>query len=345
MSQRCELEVFCGTGGVGKTTLATSRAIHLASLGRRVLLITIDPARRLKQVLGLDLHKFGKIEEVNLTLENNQHITFDAELLNPKETLKRISGANDDVHSNPILDILLRPYGGLNEIMSVLEVQFHLEQNNYETIVLDTPPGQHFIDFVEAAKKIETFFDNSFLDFFAYLNKKIETNVRPPSFLKKIVSSGVKKLLGYLEIVTGKDFVELFVDTIYILNLNKEVFLTAKDFQLQLKNEEYNHWFVILSVEQSKVDSMQDLLSQFNEITKGKKTILINKSLKSTLDAINLDTISEIEKTLLNNFLTKENIALNSLDKHNIPVLKFGLISDQDPLNQAKELAVYWKSY
>ncbi|MBT6324576.1 MAG: AAA family ATPase, partial [Bdellovibrionales bacterium] len=54
------IEIFCGTGGVGKTTLATSRALFLASKNLKVLLITIDPAKRLKQILSLNDDDSGR---------------------------------------------------------------------------------------------------------------------------------------------------------------------------------------------------------------------------------------------------------------------------------------------
>ena len=53
-------EIFCGTGGVGKTTLATARALNLAQSGLRVLLVTIDPAKRLKDLLKLEASAIGE---------------------------------------------------------------------------------------------------------------------------------------------------------------------------------------------------------------------------------------------------------------------------------------------
>ena len=77
-----KIEIFCGTGGVGKTTLATSRAYDLAREGKKVLLITIDPAKRLKQVLGLDQALEGSIQSISAAhFEKEKSFTFDALLI------------------------------------------------------------------------------------------------------------------------------------------------------------------------------------------------------------------------------------------------------------------------
>ena len=130
------LEIFCGTGGVGKTTLATSRALYLGSQGKKVLLITIDPAKRLKQILSIKDQNAGKIETISSTLFTGfegKDFTISALLMSPKETLRKI--LNVEEVENNVLNILTRPHGGMNEILSLVEVQFHINNGHYDTII------------------------------------------------------------------------------------------------------------------------------------------------------------------------------------------------------------------
>ena len=157
-----KVEIFCGTGGVGKTTLSCSRAIKLASMGKKVLLITIDPSKRLKQVIGLNDEDIGQSKAVDCSLFDMNNISFDALLMSPYSTLKRFTKKFRDTEEgigNPLLEVLGRPNGGLNEILSIVELQYQMELNKYDTIVLDTAPGSHFIDFLNTGQKITNFFD------------------------------------------------------------------------------------------------------------------------------------------------------------------------------------------
>ncbi len=282
------IEIFAGTGGVGKTTLATGRALYLAQKGKKVLLITIDPARRLKQVLGLEGESIGDIHEIDGAIFDSPGIHFSALLMSPKATLNRMAqnSANKKELDNPIVNILTRPYGGMNEIMAIIEVQYQLSQKKFDTIILDTPPGKHFIDFLQSSEKIKQFFDKSFVEIFNYMGKKLSRGEEStkPGLLSILVSSGIKKLLKYLEKVTGAAFVEDFIDAISGLYINRHSFLDALEFQENLKKQSYSNWFLVTSVEQFKHEEAQELQSEATHFMHEDSYLLVNKSLTPYLN-------------------------------------------------------------
>lgn len=341
-----KVELFCGTGGVGKTTVATARALALSLEGRRVLLITIDPAKRLKQILNLPDVDDGAVNKVTLDLfDLDPSLSFDAMLMSPGATLKRIAiqkGLEAEFEST-IIGTLSRPYGGMNEIMSIIEVQYQLEKNIYDTIILDTPPGKHFIDFLESSEKIKNFFDKSFLEIFEYLGKSVHGGTKSRNIFTKMISTGVNKLLSYLEDVTGADFVREFIDAVLALYKSRDAFLHALDFQKELKNESFSNWFLVTAVEQQKINEAQGLKDQAENFIHNDLFLVINKCLTPYLEHWNPAENTPLSR-LKSGMVSREQEIAGFASKNFRNVLKFHEINNPSPLEHVKGLALQFKA-
>ena len=329
------VEIFCGTGGVGKTTLATSRAVNLASQGKRILLITIDPAKRLKEILSLADNQGIPQKITSSQLSFTEEFSFDAMLMNPEVTMKRIYG---ETTPHRILDIITRPYGGMNEIMSVIEVQYQLDSGKYDCIVLDTPPGRHFIDFLNSTQKIERFFNNNMMGIFQYLNTPGRI-FKSKGILSLI--SGIDKVLQYLEKITGAKFVGEFVNAVSFLYKNKDFFLQSLKFQKTLCQKEYAYWFLITSVEQQKTTAARQLYEKTREIMQNNMILVINKSLRLHLESWNPPAGSPV-KSLRDSMQRKENRIKEFICDDFAKVVEFPEVLAASPGEHVRELVGYW---
>jgi anion-transporting ArsA/GET3 family ATPase len=165
--------VVCGAGGVGKTTAAAALAVHAAVQGRRVLVCTIDPSRRLATSLGLqklpdkprrlDLAKAG-IEAAGetwaMTLDTKK--TFD-------ELVERHAGsaeARKRILENRFYQKISAALAGSHEYMAMEKMLELSADERFDLVVLDTPPTRHALDFLEAPERMMGFLDASVLRWF-----------------------------------------------------------------------------------------------------------------------------------------------------------------------------------
>lgn len=336
-------EIFCGTGGVGKTTLATSRALFLAASGKRVLLVTIDPARRLKDLLGLSEEAVGEVTRVKL-----EGVALDALLMSPEKTIRRMaaSGNTPDLGTNRIVNILAKPYGGMNEILSLVEVQMQFESGRYDSIVLDTPPGAHFLDFLEGIGKIRSFFDKSFVEIFAHIGQKSGSagkRLFGMGIINKFVSAGVKKLLGYLQNVTGAKFIEDFVEAVQIIYQSKDSFLKGLSLQEQLREKSLCNWFLVTSVEQGKAQEAVELKGHAAHYIHQDHYLLLNKCLEDVVKNWSPENIKL--KAVKSSLEEKETTLKKRLQENFANILEFPEVVSLSPAEHIHFLTEKWKTY
>lgn len=335
-------EIFCGTGGVGKTTLATARALSLAKDGKKVLLITIDPARRLKDLLGLQGDSVGEVVPVELS-----GVSLHALLMSPEKTIQRMSEnfSTPDLANNRIVQILSRPYGGMNEILSMVEVQMQFDTGKFDVVVLDTPPGAHFLDFLESLAKIRSFFDQNFIEIFSYLGQKTAKAGKKVfgGLINRFISSGVRKLLGYLQNVTGAQFIDDFILAIQVIYQSREAFLKGLQLQDRLKSREECNWFLVTSVEQGKAEEAIEMKSHATHFIHQDHFLVLNKCLENELQDWT-PTNSELIK-VKDSLEGKEKTLKNQLKDVFPVVLEFPEIMSLSPTDHIQHLTDQWKSH
>jgi anion-transporting ArsA/GET3 family ATPase len=158
-----EIVVCCGAGGVGKTTTAAALALRAAERGRKVCVLTIDPARRLAQSMGLT--ELDNTPREVVGLDTAAGGSLDAMMLDMKRTFDEIVETHSDpqrakaILSNPFYVSLSSSFSGTQEYMAMEKLGQLKAAGTWELIVVDTPPSRSALDFLDAPQRLGRFLD------------------------------------------------------------------------------------------------------------------------------------------------------------------------------------------
>ncbi|HEU4338373.1 MAG TPA: ArsA-related P-loop ATPase, partial [Nocardioides sp.] len=214
-----EIVVCCGAGGVGKTTTSAALALRAAERGRKVVVLTIDPARRLAQAMGIE-HLDNTPRPV-LSVDASAGGSLDAMMLDMKRTFDEVveSQASPEkarqILENPFYVALSSSFAGTQEYMAMEKLgQLHRQaqaDGSHDLIVVDTPPSRSALDFLDAPERLSSFLDGRFI-------RLLLAPARGPARLMtagfSVVTNALTKVLGAQVLRDMQTFVAAF-DTLF----------------------------------------------------------------------------------------------------------------------------------
>jgi len=159
--------VCCGSGGVGKTTTSAALALRAAERGRKVVVLTIDPARRLaqsmglteldntpRQVKGIEAEGGGELHAMMLDMKR----TFDEVVLTHTDPQRA-----KEIFANPFYQAMSSTFSGTQEYMAMEKLGQLRAGDEWDLIVVDTPPSRSALDFLDAPARLSRFLDGRML--------------------------------------------------------------------------------------------------------------------------------------------------------------------------------------
>jgi anion-transporting ArsA/GET3 family ATPase len=192
-----------GSGGVGKTTTSAAIALGMAARGAKVAVVTIDPAKRLANALGLQ-----ELENEPRRVEPERLKAIDVEgelwamMLDPKRTfdelIERIAPDAEraaEIKANRVYGELSTAVSGSQEFTAIAKLYELDQEADFDLLVLDTPPSRNALDFLDAPGRLTSFLEGRALKAF----------MRPTGVGMRVLGRGASPLLGAMRRITGID--------------------------------------------------------------------------------------------------------------------------------------------
>jgi anion-transporting ArsA/GET3 family ATPase len=246
--------VCTGSGGVGKTTTSAVIALGMAALGARVAVVTIDPAKRLANALGLEaLENEPRLVAPERLANNGLEMRGElwAMMLDPKRTFDELidqvapnPARAAEIKANRVYRELSTAVSGSQEFTAVSKLYELAEEGGFDLLVLDTPPSRSALDFFDAPGRLTNFLEGRALKAF----------LKPTGLGMRVLGRGAGPLLGALRRITGVDLVADLSTFFGLLGDMTENFSArAREVEALLRSDE-TAFLLITSAQSEPID-------------------------------------------------------------------------------------------
>ena len=198
--RRTRIIVCCGSGGVGKTTTAAAIGLRAAERGRQVCVLTVDPARRLAQSMGLS--SLDNTPRLVQGVDESAGGSLHAMMLDMKRTFDEIVEAHADparaaqILANPFYQTVSSSFAGTQEYMAMEKLGQLRRSDEWDLIVVDTPPSRSALDFLDAPERLGRFLDGRLI-------RLLTTPARAGRPFGRVLNVGFSVMTGTLTKLLG----------------------------------------------------------------------------------------------------------------------------------------------
>ena len=265
--------ICAGSGGVGKTTVAAPLGLLASQMGRRTLVLTIDPAKRLATSLGLDLKN-----PKDVSVPDTGGKMF-AAVVDPENGFKEfiLRSAPDEKLANKILSNLFvrqlsTQLSGSQEFTSIDRLLSAVESGKYDNIILDTPPSQHAMDFLMAPQKLYTLFQKNITKWFLDESKNA-------NFVVKLISKGTQTVLSGLERVTGGHFMKELANFFEVIKTIQDKIIDRSKEAQDLLTSAQTGFVLVSGIDSAKIQEAKEFHADLMKMGLKLKVIIVNRAL------------------------------------------------------------------
>jgi len=207
--ESADVIVCCGPGGVGKTTVAATLALLLAEENKRVCVLTVDPARRLADALGIE-----QAANEPTPVPGVSHGSLDALMLDAEGTFDSLidryassETQSEAIKANRLYKSLATALSGTQEYMAMEKLYELTESGAYDVVVVDTPPTRNALDLLDAPRRLTSFLDNRI---FRALLAPTRAYLRAVSFATRALLSTIGSVAGAELVADAVTFFQAF---------------------------------------------------------------------------------------------------------------------------------------
>src|SRR5438034_3854905 len=261
--------VCCGSGGVGKTTTAAVLAMEGARQGRRAVVVTIDPAKRLADALGLE-----SLSDAPSRIDGDWPGELWALMLDTKSTFDSLvfkyapsKGQADGILRNRFYRNISTALSGTQEYMA-MEKLFELhDEGGFDLIVVDTPPTRNALDFIDAPRRLTRFLDNRI---FRWL-------MMPTRAYLKAVNMATRTLLRAISRVVGSEVVQDVVAFFQAFEGMEEGFRDRADRVLHLLSDPATAFLLVTTPRRDALEEGRFFAAKLEEAGIPVEALVVNR--------------------------------------------------------------------